>query len=143
MSLVGYDGDRQVYSYQDRDGNAWEGEQGNRHGHLHRTGGGYVDKSSERLDKPAWHYVLPFVVIICLTLFGTFYFLSGPPAPLLCGDGLRAYRVRSTDTCSKISNKWETTIVELERLNPEMDCDRLTIGRKMCVPRPIKQVIEN
>ena len=38
MQRVGYDADTQTYTYQDANGRLWEGEEGNRHGRLHRNG---------------------------------------------------------------------------------------------------------
>jgi len=36
MRRVAYDADSQVYTYQDEEGQYWEGEPGNRYGELHR-----------------------------------------------------------------------------------------------------------
>jgi hypothetical protein len=38
MERVGYDADTEVYTYQDEQGNYWQGEPGSRYGELRRTG---------------------------------------------------------------------------------------------------------
>lgn len=53
MERVGYDADTEVYTYQDEQGNYWQGEPGTRYGQLQRTG----TRGAVNRNPVLWKYV--------------------------------------------------------------------------------------
>jgi len=56
------------------------------------------------------------------------------PPPVVCPDGYDRYVVRKGDTCWEIASTHQWTVDELVATNKEVDCDKLQIGRELCVP---------
>jgi LysM repeat protein len=57
------------------------------------------------------------------------------PIPGACPSGSEPYIVRSGDTFFAIARRLNTTVSEIERLNPGVDSQSLVVGQRLCVPR--------
>jgi len=156
MRRVGYDADTQVYTYQDEDGQYWEGEPGNRYGEMHR-----ISDPSPTYHPPqpafatrdnSWRYLAPFFLLVCLFLL-LVYTVVGGGLPFSGGKGLvrvertcavgqDKYVVRKGDTCWDISKRYQMSVQQLESMNGEADCEKLTPGMKLCVKGVRKEVPE-
>ncbi|KAM0335533.1 hypothetical protein ACHAQA_000581 [Verticillium albo-atrum] len=151
MTRTGYDADTQTYSYRDSDGSHWEGAPGNEYGRLTRVSGGGSQRESapfipgaqqpwER-EKESWRQswapLLNFFVIIGLFLLGVIWLLYRSKAPVQavdCAIGEVEYKIADGDTCWAIAQDKETTVEKLLGINAGLDCDKLRIGKLICVP---------
>ncbi len=57
-----------------------------------------------------------------------------PTPPTECPSGSRPYTIRSGDTFFNLARRFNTTVDELRRLNPNVDPNNLQIGQVICVP---------
>ncbi|KAF2118069.1 hypothetical protein BDV96DRAFT_408008 [Lophiotrema nucula] len=152
---VGYDADTQTYSYRDASGNYWEGDEGNRHGELHRAGHprpqpsedavAHHNASLKRSNREALRLMLPFALLVLVVLLLFFKFLnSGTSASdsdhgkqvIHCGEGAHAIQVQKGDTCWAIAETYRLGVEELLALegNAGVDCKALGVGQGVCVP---------
>ena len=141
MDRVGYDADTQTYTYQDEEGNYWQGEPGVQYGRLQRTGTtgrfqhNHATSSATLAARQSqdWRYMAPWLLIVIVVLLLVWYWF-GPTFILRCGDGLQPYRIRSGDTCWNIADSRATTVDELININKGLSCDRLKPGMQICMP---------
>ncbi|PNY29021.1 Peptidoglycan-binding LysM [Tolypocladium capitatum] len=157
MTRVGYDADTQVYTFQDSDGSCWESAPGCRYGRLSRVGDGPsgdaadAASDSEPFLAPAqpqmsWRHdlmpLLNFGVLVGLCLLLLFWYLhwsagshGGSETPKAqCGLGSAPYAVRAGDTCWAIADRTGISVEELMERNAGLDCDKLGVGSKICLP---------
>jgi LysM repeat protein len=150
MTRVGYDADTQTYTYQDAEGNAWEGPEGARYGTLHRVGqdgeetrpfissSGFTQHDIQEDSKKAWQYMAPFFLLICTVLFGVFWLLgyssSDAPAVVVCGEHTIKHTIKTGDTCWAIAEGYGVPLEDLQHENVGLNCDKLQIGQGICVP---------
>ncbi|KAF3357598.1 hypothetical protein VDGD_01171 [Verticillium dahliae] len=149
VTRTGYDADTQTYSYRNSEGNHWEGAPGNRYGRLTQGSHGaesepFVPGTPPRRwehEKESWRQswapLLNFFVLIGLFLCGVVWLLYRHKAPvekLDCGIGQAEYRIAKGDTCWAIAEDKGTSVEGLLGINVGLDCDRLRIGRTICVP---------
>ncbi|KAM0287017.1 hypothetical protein ACHAQH_000702 [Verticillium albo-atrum] len=155
MTRTGYDADTQTYSYRDSDGSHWEGAPGNEFGHLTRVsgGGGAQPESTPFIPgttqpqrrweqeqeswRQSWAPLLNFFVLVGLFLCGVVWLLYRGKAPvekLECGIGQVEYKIAKGDTCWAIAQDRETSVEGLLGMNVGLNCDKLGIGKMICVP---------
>jgi hypothetical protein len=156
MTRMGYDADTQRYQYQDTsDGSYWEGPPGSRYGVLRRVGADddddtspadrllAVEEGNRRLDaqeKEAWRYLLPFFLVCAVFLLLVFWWVGGYGFPfgggggVKCAEGAEVYTVRKGDTCWQIAKNHSVRLEDLMQLNKELLCEKLGIGKDICVP---------
>ncbi|POR32422.1 Peptidoglycan-binding LysM domain protein [Tolypocladium paradoxum] len=154
MTRVGYDADTQVYTFQDADGSYWESAPGCQYGRLTRVGDGPPDDvadtepflASERQPQMSWRHdlmpLLNFGVLIGLCLLLLFWYLHwsagsdrGVESPQVeCRLGSAPYTIRAGDTCWAIADRTGISIEEITERNTGLDCDKLGVGSKICLP---------
>lgn len=93
-------------------------------------------KQARRED---WRYMAPFFLLLALVLLVVWRFFGPPVFPpgdsgVRCPQGAVEYRVAAGYTCWAIAEEARTTVEELERLNRGLECERLQVGRRICVP---------
>ncbi|CRK49002.1 hypothetical protein BN1723_008322 [Verticillium longisporum] len=137
-----------TYSYRDSEGNDWEGAPGNRYGRLTQGSHGaesepFVPGTPRRWQhekeswRQSWAPLLNFFVLIGLFLCSVVWLLYRNKAPvekLDCGIGQAEYRIAKGDTCWAIAEDKGTSVEGLPGINVGLDCDKLRIGRTICVP---------
>ncbi|OAA50213.1 peptidoglycan-binding LysM domain protein [Beauveria brongniartii RCEF 3172] len=152
MTRVGYDADTGVYTFQDSDGSYWEGASGSRYGQLTRVGhelAGEDDDAQPFLPsnahagpKVSWrHELMPllnFGVIIGVALLLLWWYLhvaAGPDKGSTqdCPSGTKPYTIHQGDTCWDIAESHSGGVDDILKLNPELDCDKLSIGSQICL----------
>ncbi len=148
MTRVGYDADTQVYTFRDQDGSLWEGPPGSRYGHLTRVSGPSPSQPPQQqqpqapLQRRPWRQeympLLNFFLLIGVFLLGVFWFMgftiqpsTPPPA---CGHR-PSHTVEPGDTCWDIAKGNGISLDELRGANEGLDCDRLSVGSIVCLPR--------
>ena len=57
-----------------------------------------------------------------------------PPRRRTCPRGTVPYYVRREETMSSIARKFDTTVSELRRINPDVRPGELRRGQRICVP---------
>jgi len=142
MERVGYDADTQTYSYRDSDGSYWEGDPGATYGVLHRSGTRRQpmtidnERDIRKGNSEAWRYMLPFFLLVLVSLLLLFRFLgfSAAPTPLTCAENSIRYEVKSGDSCWAVADHRGVAVADIIRLNPGLDCILLKAGREICVP---------
>lgn len=157
MERVGYDADTQTYTYRDSDGSYWEGAPGNQYGQLTQVsggGGGGGGHSGGNLDGPArhalweeekrnwrqgWQPLLNFFLLIGVFLILLTWWLYRTPTEELpqCGEQAVPYKIAKGDTCWAIAEAHKMSLEELLKANSGLDCDKLQIGRSICLPSSI------
>ena len=50
-----------------------------------------------------------------------------------CPNGQNVYTVKSGDTCWEIARRFDMSVPQLEGMNEGIECDRLSVGRGICV----------
>lgn len=145
IQRVGYDADTQTYTYRSSNGATYQGLPGNRYGRLIPTSevsdGAEYERHGQVVDnRAAWRYMFPFFLLVMVFLF----LVIAPPwswrrdvdqgPRIQCGAGTIAHEVKGGDTCYDIAQTFSTSVDELKRLNTDLDCDRLQIGSRICVP---------
>lgn len=92
-------------------------------------------------DRLAWRQLAPFFLIIGVFMLLVYKYITSAgthlptaPPPVACPDGLDRYVVHTGDTCWDIARTHQWTVDELVATNKEVDCDKLQIGRELCVP---------
>jgi hypothetical protein len=158
MQRVGYDADTQVYTYRDADGTFWEGPPGSQYGLLTRVSGSgssrpHDDQDDdaahlvgapanwEEEDAPSWrHEMMPllnWILIIGLFMIFIVWFItpsSSSAKATVCEDRSTRYTLQDGDTCWEIAENSHITVDHLVRENIGLDCDRLAVGRAICIP---------
>jgi len=144
MERVGYDADSQRYYFQDGD-DLYEGEPGAEMGGRMR----YIGKAppppppgaARQNDRLAWRQLASFFLVIGVVMLLVYKYVTSAsahlppvPPPVACPDGYDRYAVRKGDTCWEIARTHQWTVDELVAANKEVDCDKLQIGRELCVP---------
>ncbi|KAI1167504.1 carbohydrate-binding module family 50 protein [Nemania serpens] len=161
MQRIGYDADTQVYTFRDADGGTWEGAPGNRYGQLRRVDDatlpsyGEDDESSPTQpltyagpdspgSQPSWRQemmpLLNWFLLVGLFLLVVIWFIArgprgGTEVVRDCGDGATPYKIRAGDTCWAIAEAKSVSLDALLENNEGLNCDRLSIGETICVPR--------
>ncbi|MFW5976398.1 MAG: LysM peptidoglycan-binding domain-containing protein [Bacillota bacterium] len=54
--------------------------------------------------------------------------------PTDCPENTRNYTIQAGDTFYSIANRFNTTVGELQELNPDVNPDSLLIGQNICFP---------
>jgi hypothetical protein len=156
MTRVGYDADTQVYTFQDADGSYWESAPGNQYGQLTRVSGGdghdaddnepFLPGGDASGPTTSWRHdmmpLLNFGVLIGLFLLVLFWWMhyatsskSEHSEPVVsCPEGTSAYAIQGGDTCWAIAYQSGSTVDQLLLDNPGLDCDKLAVGSRICVP---------
>ncbi len=106
----------------------------------------YEEGNNNNNTRPSWrHEMMPllnFLILVGLFLIGLFWFLGNsggsshelPEVPD-CGDQSIPHKIIPGDTCWSLA---EANHVSLDRLleeNQELDCDSLSVGGTICVPK--------
>ncbi|EGN93732.1 carbohydrate-binding module family 50 protein [Serpula lacrymans var. lacrymans S7.3] len=91
----------------------------------------------QRYNTGAYRTLFPFFLIIAvvLLLVWRLVFLptqSAPSEP--CPDKTLPYYVKSGDTCWDISKAHKCSLDDLLNANPEVRCEKLLPGKRLCVP---------
>lgn len=159
MTRVGYDADTGVYTYRDAaDGSYWEGAPGCQYGRLARVSGGGLDDGDDDdarhpfLDAKepphvSWRHdlmpLLNFGLLVGLSLLLLFWYLhraaakaeqqDAPPVPV-CAAGDASVTVHKGDTCWGLAEASGVALQELLARNEAIDCDRLVVGSRLCLP---------
>ncbi|KAM3439838.1 hypothetical protein NHJ13734_003571 [Beauveria thailandica] len=152
MTRVGYDADTGVYTFQDSDGSYWEGASGSRYGRLTRVGHELVGEDDDAQPflpsnahagpKVSWrHELMPllnFGVIIGVALLLLWWYLhvaAGPDKGSTqdCPSSTKPYTIHQGDTCWDIAESHSGSVDDILKLNPELDCDKLSIGSQICL----------
>jgi len=55
--------------------------------------------------------------------------------PVTCPEGSITYTIVAGDTFSSIARRYNVTVADLIRANPEVNPDALLIGQRICIPR--------
>ncbi|KAI1491013.1 hypothetical protein F5X96DRAFT_507074 [Biscogniauxia mediterranea] len=154
MQRIGYDADSQTYTFRDADGSIWESAPGNRYGRLHRVSSAPYGDDEDSTEPPfppvpagphaSWRQemmpLLNWFLLVGLFLLLVFWFISrrgrggGHDLDVTCGDQSSLYTIRPGDTCWGIAEDKSLSLDALLRENQGLDCDRLEIGGKICVP---------
>ncbi|KAI1497737.1 hypothetical protein F5X99DRAFT_355924 [Biscogniauxia marginata] len=156
MQRIGYDADSQTYTFRDADGGIWESAPGNHYGQLRRvstTLGPYEDDEDSTDPYPSaptdikpqasWRQemtpLLNWFLLVGLFLLLVFWFISrqhGRGSEITtCGDQSSLYTIKSGDTCWGIAEDKSVSLDALLHENEGLDCDKLEIGGKICVPK--------
>lgn len=85
-----------------------------------------------------WRYMAPFFLIILAILLLVWRFF-GPSiistsAGTTCADGMETYNIKQGDTCWDLAERAGISVTELMEANEGVDCERLRIGKAVCVP---------
>ncbi|KAL2755684.1 carbohydrate-binding module family 50 protein [Sodiomyces alcalophilus JCM 7366] len=160
MTRIGYDADTQTYTYRDADGSHWEGAPGAQYGRLTRVSNGsnttgpglQGTEESEpfipglepwEVEKKAWRQawapLFNFFMLVGLFLIGVVWLLyrsrGTVPAEADCAPGQAEYTIAKGDTCWDIAQEKSLSLEELLAANEGLNCDKLRVGRVICVPR--------
>ncbi|ATY60260.1 peptidoglycan-binding domain [Cordyceps militaris] len=152
MTRVGYDADTGVYTFQDSDGSYWEGAPGSQYGQLTRVGHELAGEDDDAqpflpgtgpaIRKVSWrHELMPllnFGVIIGVALLLLWWYLhvaagSDEGSALECPSGTGSYTIHKGDTCWDIAEAHGGSVDDILRLNPKLDCDKLSVGSQICL----------
>ncbi|EMR71183.1 hypothetical protein UCREL1_1764 [Eutypa lata UCREL1] len=101
------------------------------------------DNSNDYTQKPSWrHEMMPllnFLVLIGLFLIAVFWFLgssgSKHPEPAACSDQTVPHKIVTGDTCWSIAEANHLSVDSLLQENEGLNCDALSIGGTVCVPK--------
>lgn len=89
-------------------------------------------------ESEAWRYMLPFFLLVVVFLLALYRFLgsaeSDAPIPLVCPENSVRYLIKAGDSCWAIANDRGATVADLTRLNQDIDCSLLKVGREICAP---------
>lgn len=97
--------------------------------------------SQRGLNSP-YRTLFPFFLIIVVVLLLIWRLVVHPsltPPPPSCAEGQTAYRIKEGDTCWDISQRYGVALGKLKEANSGLDCDRLAIGKRLCVPPSVKR----
>ncbi|KAF2674081.1 hypothetical protein BT63DRAFT_473858 [Microthyrium microscopicum] len=141
MRRVGYDADTQTYTFQDEEGNFYEGAPGARYGTLYPTGtrGPKAVPDSVPDKDESWRYMAPFVLIICVFLLGVYLLLGGgriffgSKPSLHCAENQVLHSVVNGETCWSIATQRGMQVQELESMNTGLNCNKLQFGQELCI----------
>lgn len=162
MTRVGYDADTQTYTYRDADGSYWEGPPGAQYGRLTRVSNGSSNNTAgqdgeenepfipgSRLEpweaeKESWRQayapLFNFFMLVGLFLMGVVWLLyrsraSSVPDGADCALGQDEHTIAKGDTCWGIAQAKALSVEELLAANEGLNCDKLQVGKVICVPR--------
>ncbi|KAF2249247.1 carbohydrate-binding module family 50 protein [Trematosphaeria pertusa] len=147
---IGYDADTQKYTFSDGNGRVYESEEGNRYGPLWPVGQ-QPERSPEQIEahntqlkksnRESVRMMLPFALLVVVFLLLLFRFINGgstdeAASQVYCAQGDRKIQVKKGDTCWEIGKAYGVGVDELLQLegNEHVDCERLNVGQRMCVP---------
>ncbi|KAI1310849.1 carbohydrate-binding module family 50 protein [Xylaria venustula] len=162
MQRIGYDADTQTYTFRDTDGSIWESAPGNQYGQLRRVSApalpsyGEDDESSpthplnysgpDPSDRPgSWRQemmpLLNWFLLVGLFLLVVVWFITGgskgsTEVVRSCGDEETPYKIVAGDTCWAVAEARSITVDALLEHNDGLDCDKLSVGETICVPKP-------
>ncbi|KZP29335.1 carbohydrate-binding module family 50 protein [Athelia psychrophila] len=165
MKRVGYDADSGRYYFKDRAGKVYEGAEGAEFSEMvpvssapaaiaeessdddleaaPRRADGYQSLAPQsRGSSSAYRTLFPFflmIVVVLLLIWRLVLHPSLAPPPPACAEGTTAYRVKAGDTCWDISQRYGVALGKLKEANTELDCDRLAVGKRVCVPPSVKR----
>ncbi|MFW6006886.1 MAG: LysM peptidoglycan-binding domain-containing protein [Bacillota bacterium] len=54
--------------------------------------------------------------------------------PVECPEGAREYTIKAGDTFYSLAARFNTSVAEIQRLNPDIDPDALLVDQKICIP---------
>jgi hypothetical protein len=96
-------------------------------------------------NREAVRMMMPFAVIVLIFLILVFKLLyagdaeslTPPEGSVACDQGAHEVQVEQGDTCWAIAQASHITVEELLALrgNEQVDCDRLAVGKNICVPK--------
>ncbi|CAL1694893.1 unnamed protein product [Somion occarium] len=107
---------------------------------------GYQPLASDDMDPRravnnthAYRTLFPFFLIILVVLLLVLRLVSHPsqsdePDIVLCTGKARPYRVKKGDTCWDIAKREGCTLEELQNVNQDLECKRLTPSQIICLP---------
>lgn len=137
---VGYDADTEVHTYESPEGELYRGASGNRYGRLVPVSAPIEYDFEEPVhdNTTSYRYFLPFLLLVIVFLL----ILIAPPwkrnlgygSSIQCEKGFTKHEIRSGETCYELSQKYSSTVEQLKKVNPKLDCDNLRIGGCICVP---------
>ncbi|KII94214.1 carbohydrate-binding module family 50 protein [Plicaturopsis crispa FD-325 SS-3] len=90
----------------------------------------------------AYRTMFPFFLIICVVLLLVWRlvvypsFVPSRPPPSPCPDSSTPYRIHAGDTCWEISRAHGVKLEQFMAANVGLECDRLAVGARVCVPPP-------
>lgn len=89
-------------------------------------------------NRGAYRTVLPFFLIIIVVLLLVIRLaapsLIVPRRTVTCTQDSRPYEIKKGDTCWAIAKEYSSSVEKLQAVNPQMKCELLTQGQKICVP---------
>jgi len=137
---VGYDADTETYTYESPEGELYQGASGNRYGRLVPVSAPIDCDFEEPVhdNTSSYRYFLPFLLLVVVFLL----ILIAPPwkqkfgfgSQLKCEAGILKHEVKGGETCFALSKTFATSLEELRKVNPKLNCDKLQIGQEICVP---------
>jgi LysM repeat protein len=79
--------------------------------------------------------MLPFALVVIVFLLLLFRFLdSGSADVFVCAAHSHSYKVEMGDTCWAVAKRHGLEVDGLLKMNPGVECERLGVGRTLCVP---------
>ncbi|KAI0393937.1 carbohydrate-binding module family 50 protein [Xylariaceae sp. FL0594] len=163
MQRIGYDADTQTYTFRDADGSTWESAPGNKYGQLRRVSDAPPSYSEEDENagplhpltygepgphgsrgQPSWrHELMPLLnwfLLVGLFLLFMLWFITGgskgsDKVVRSCSDTAAPVTIRPGDTCWAIAEERSIPLADLLSENEGLDCDHLSIGSTICVPK--------
>ncbi|ETS87054.1 hypothetical protein PFICI_00882 [Pestalotiopsis fici W106-1] len=105
----------------------------------------YTEDPEDPTTKASWRAeMMPlfnFFMIVGLFLIGVFFYLRATARQMddrlrqgQCGTDGVPYTIHHGDTCWDIANARDSSVETLLGLNTNLDCDRLQVGKSICVP---------
>ncbi|KAF9487491.1 hypothetical protein BDN71DRAFT_1404682 [Pleurotus eryngii] len=164
MKRVGYDADTGRYQYRDAAGHLYEGPEGSQFGELTRVGSAPITTSNEDDDdlealpvradgyqplatdgitrhryniESPYRILFPFFLGIGVILLLVWRLVLSPglsPPKPLCPEDTQSYLVQPGDNCWEIAHSHGCPWPEFQKLNSNINCDRLTPGAVVCLP---------
>ncbi|KAL7626490.1 hypothetical protein AAE478_003262 [Parahypoxylon ruwenzoriense] len=154
MRRIGYDADTQTYTFSDAEGAVWESAPGNQYGQLHRVSPPYGDDANNAGEplhptsnditskEPSWrHEMMPLLnwfLLVGLFLLLVFWFISSAARGVdltVCSKHSSLYKIHSGDSCWAIAEGHGVPLEALLQENSGIDCDKLSVGSTICIPR--------
>lgn len=90
-----------------------------------------------RNNRRAWQYMLPLLFPLAILLYLWQYVGSDKWTPIpvpSCGEHSTLYVVQPGESCWAIVEERGGTLDDLIKMNPDLDCQLLKAGQRICVP---------